>query len=65
MRRQVLYFNDLVGPFLLPKIRVWKVLDHIAPLVLDIVLVIDLNSTEVRFPMGAASFWKRHWTLPH
>ena len=38
MRRQVLYFNDLVGTFLLPKVRVRKVLDHIAPLVQNIML---------------------------
>ena len=63
-----MHFNDLVGAFLLPKVGVRELLHHVSPLVLHLVLhllplVIDLNSTEVWLPMGAACHWKR--TLPH
>ena len=59
-----MHFNDLVGAFLLPKVGVRELLHHVSPLVLHLLpLVIDLNTTEVSFPMGAACHWKR--TLSH
>ena len=57
---QVLHFNDLVSALFLTKVSARKLLHNVSPIfILNLPLVVDLNSTEVGFPMWAAGHWKR------